>query len=121
MPKKTQPKQQLSEQPHFGPLLIVLVVLLLLLMGGLYLWWLVQSSVSIEVEEPFTRPTAEENNEPESTNAEAAVETLNALSPSDTLEAIEADLDGTIFDDLEDDFSTIEAELGREKSQPEDL
>ena len=66
-----------------------------------------------EINTPTTaaRPTAEENNEPESTKAEAEVETMQALSTSDSLSAIEADLDNTELDELDSELQAIETEL----------
>lgn len=98
-----------QETSHLGTVLAILIVILILLLGGLYLW-----GTTLNTEMPSLvpeRPTAEENNEPESNNAEAEVETQQAFSTSDTLEALEADLDSTNLDDLDAEFNAIEAEL----------
>lgn len=97
--------------PVLGPVLAVLIVVLVLLLGGLYLW-----GTTLQIDEPTytpaaTRPTAEENNEPESNNAEADVQTLDTMSTSDELDAIEADLDSTNLDTLDADLNAIDAEL----------
>lgn len=95
---------------HLGFILATLIVVLVLLLGGLYVWSTTLQPVDT-VEEAPTRPTAEENNEPESTNAEADVETAQALSTSDELSAIEADLESTNIADLDSDMTAIESEL----------
>lgn len=96
-----------------GPLLIGLTVLLVLILGGMYYWFSTLSEQAAAVPEPTPaeRPTAEENNEPESTTAEAEVETMQALSPSDEISAIEADLEATNLETLDVELDAIEAEL----------
>lgn len=96
-----------------GPLLAVLAVLLVVILGGMYLWL-----VSMNAPEPqptpapaVERPTPEENNEPESTTAEAQTESLQTVSTSDEIEAIEADLEATDLESLDAELEAIEAEL----------
>lgn len=91
--------------------LILLVVLLALIAAALYLWSTQLQTPQATVAPPPTRPSIEENNEPESTTAEAIVETQSALSPSTELDAIEADLSATLLPELETAFGSIEAEL----------
>lgn len=92
-----------------GPILVLLIVLLILIIGGMY-WWYTKLQG-----EPFlptpTRPTAEQNNEPESTTAEAQTETMQAVSTSDEINAIEADLETTNLDSLDTELQAIESEL----------
>lgn len=88
-----------------------LIVILVLLLGGLYLW---SSTMNQEIPIPSMsneRPTAEENNEPESNNAEADVETAAAMSTSDSLDAIEADLNSTELNDLDSGLNEIQIEM----------
>ncbi len=100
------------EKPsHLGAVLGVLIVILVLILGGLYLWGTTLNQDMNVLTEPATRPTAEENNEPESTKAEAEVETMQVLSTSDEINAIEADLDNTDLEDLDSELTSIEAEL----------
>lgn len=96
-----------------GPLLIGLTVLLVLILGGMYYWFSTLSEQATAVPEPTPaeRPTPEENNEPESTTAEAEVETMQALSPSDEISAIEADLEATNLETLDAELDAIAAEL----------
>lgn len=96
---------------HLGFVLATLIVVLILLLGGLYVWSTTLRAPEVTIDEEATRPTAEENNEPESTNAEADMETTGALSTSDELSAIEADLESTNTSDLDSDLTTIESEL----------
>jgi hypothetical protein len=105
-------EEPVTTNPNLLAIIIgVLVVVLVAIFGGLYLWG---SLISQEVAEPAptaVRPTAEENNEPESTTAEAEVETAAALSPSDSLSAIAADLENTDLDGLTTELNAIEAEF----------
>jgi len=105
-----------DNQIHTGPLLIVLCVLLIAVLVGLFLWGRSLNQTPVATNE-ITRPTAAENNEPESTTAEAATDTLGILSISTELSTIEADLEATIIDDPEDVFADIEATLGAPLSQ----
>lgn len=98
---------------YLGITLGALIVILVLLLGGLYLWSTTLGD-NIYIDSNATRPTAAENNEPESTNAEAEVETFQALSTSDELGAIEADLDSTNLDNLDTELITIEESLEAE-------
>lgn len=89
----------------------VLVVLLALILVGLYLWSTMLQNETPPPSEPATRPTAKENNEPESNNAEADVQALETMSTSDELSAIEADIESTDLDDIDAEMNQIEAEL----------
>ncbi len=98
---------------HRGLVLGILGVALLFILVGLFLWY--KSSQIVPAPEPVpTRPTPEMNNEPESTTAEAQVESLGAMSTSDELGAIEADLESTSLDSLESELIQIETELQAE-------
>lgn len=92
-----------------GPIILLLIFVLVLLLGGM-IWWYFET-INEPVVPTATRPTAEENNEPESTTAEARVETTQALSTSDNLSVIEADLAGTEEVALESEFAAIESVL----------
>lgn len=93
-----------------GPILILLFAILAALLGGIYYWY------TILMSEPLTatptRPTAEMNNEPESTTAEARTSATDVVSTSDELDAIQADIESTRFDDIDDGFAAIETEIG---------
>jgi hypothetical protein len=93
-----------------GPILLILIFLLVLILGGMFWWYYSLTNPGVEPLDVL-RPTAEENNEPESTTAEAEVETMQAISTSDELGAIEADLFGTDIEVLDDDFAAIESVL----------
>lgn len=97
---------------QLGVILGILIVVLVLILGGLYIWGSTLSQAPAPTPENVpTRPTAEENNEPESTNAEAEVETMGALSTSNEIEAIEADIESTDLDALDAELDAIDAEL----------
>lgn len=95
-----------SHHSHIGPILGVLVLILILVLAGLYVWGGMLSKEQVEVEQRQII-----NNEPETPRAEADVHILQTTSPSDELEAIEADLDGTDLDSLDAELTAIEAEL----------
>jgi cytoskeletal protein RodZ len=93
------------------PVLLILIIIMLTgVLAGL-LWWayeLLKVETPTEVIPDVVRPTPEENNEPESTKAEAEVETIQAISSSDELPDIKADLDATNIKDLDSELQTIE-------------
>ncbi len=93
-----------------GPILILLFAILLALLGGIYYWYTILMSEPIIA--PATRPTAEMNNEPESTTAEARTGATDVVSTSDELDAIQADIESTRFEDIDDGFTAVENELG---------
>ncbi|MFT5849475.1 MAG: hypothetical protein ACI9H6_000283 [Patiriisocius sp.] len=96
---------------HLGVILGVLIVILVLILGGLYLWGTSLTAPGVIETAPVERPTVEENNEPESTTAEAQVETMQAVSTSNEIEAIEADIESTDLDALDAELNAIDAEL----------
>ena len=93
-----------------GPILVLLVILLLAILGGMYRWFVLLDN-DIPAIPAGLRPSAEENNEPESTSAEARAEAMGVVSNSNEIPAIEADIDSTELDTLESDLNAIEAEL----------
>lgn len=93
-----------------GPLLIILALLLVLILGGMYYWFGTMTTTPEPTPE-ITRPTAEENNEPESTTAEAQTDMMLVTSPSDEITAIEADLETTNMDSLDAELQAIDAEI----------
>lgn len=97
--------------PVNGIIIAVLAILLIAILAGMY-YWFSQLTNQVEIPAPVVeRPTAEENNEPESTTAEATVETQSALSTSDEIAAIEADIEATDLDALDAELTAIDAEL----------
>ena len=102
-----------GEKKHsiFGPIIAVLIVLLILVLGGLYMMSESLFTTPTVAPTPIERPTAEENNEPESNNAEADVQALQTVSTSDTLDAIEADVESTDLEELDAELNAIDAEL----------
>lgn len=107
----TTPPTKEDSNAVSGLVIAVLAILLIAILGGMYVWF---SQLTNEVAAPapaVERPTAEENNEPESTTAEAAVATQGALSTSDEIAAIEADIEATDLDGLDAELTAIDAEL----------
>lgn len=93
-----------------APLLFTLIVLLLVILSGMYYWFGTLEQPQ-EVAPVVERPTAEENNEPESTTAEAQTETILTTSPSDEITAIEADIESTELESLDAELNAIDAEI----------
>ena len=95
-----------------APLLFILTLLLIVILGGMYYWF---GKLNMEAQQPLPapteRPSAEENNEPESTTAEAQTEVIETTSTSDEVTAIEADLESTDLDSLDAEMNAIEAEI----------
>lgn len=92
-----------------GPILILLFTILLALLGGIYYWYTILMNESVTP--AVSRPTAEMNNEPESTTAEARTGATDVVSTSDELDALQADIESTSFDDIDDGFTAIENEI----------
>ncbi len=93
-----------------GPILVLLVILLVAILGGMYRWFVLLDN-DISAIPAGLRPTAEQNNEPESTTAEARVEAMGVVSNSNEIPAIEADIESTELESLESELNAIEAEL----------
>lgn len=114
MPENSSPQSTDEHQSKIigGPILLLLTVLLILVLGGMYYWF---SSLSIQepilLPEPAQRPSLEENNEPESTTAEAQTETIQTLSTSDELDTIIADLEATDLENIDTELQAIDAEI----------
>jgi hypothetical protein len=94
-----------------GPILVLLATILLVLLGALYYWFTILNANPTPAPTTSERPTREENNEPESTTAEAQADTLQVVSTSDEIEAIEADVEATNLDSLDAELNAIDAEL----------
>ena len=95
---------------------LVLFGIILLLIGilGTLLWWgstLLTPELDQTNNTEALRPTPEENNEPESTTAEARVQALQTVSSSDEISAIEADLMSTTVGDIESELRAIDTLL----------
>lgn len=106
------PSAQKSAVP--GPVILVLGLLLLAILIGLYLWFTSMVEQTQQVEPVIERPTDEQNNEPESTTAEAQTDNLQTVSTSDEISAIEADIEATELEALDAEMNAIEAELNAE-------
>jgi uncharacterized protein HemX len=98
-----------KDTTHLGIILGILIVLLVLILGGLYLWGTTLQNIP-EIQE-VQRPADEENNEPESTTAEAQVQALETVSTSNEIDAIEADIESTNLDELDAELEAIDAEM----------
>lgn len=94
-----------------GPILVLLIALLLAVLGGMFYWFSMLGKGGVVISPTSLRPTAEQNNEPESTTAEAHAEAYGVVSTSDEIPAIEADVEGTNLDSLDSELDAIEAEI----------
>lgn len=111
---RSVPATEDKHSPLSGGIIVVLLFILLFILGGLYVWFteLITLPTATSESTPIVeRPTAAENNEPESTTAEAAVATQQALSTSDELIAIEADILATDLESLDAELDAIDAEF----------
>lgn len=101
-----------DDQAALPIVLGVIIILLVLVLAGLYLWGTTLRGVPTPTDtSAIGRPTAEENNEPESNTADAQVEALETVSTSNTLEAIEADVESTNLDAIDAELGAIDAEF----------
>ncbi|NCN11976.1 hypothetical protein GW937_01485 [Candidatus Kaiserbacteria bacterium] len=94
-----------------GPILLILTLLLVLILGGMYYWFSTLTTTPVTPTPEVVRPTPGQNNEPESTTAEAQTDMTLVTSPSDELSTIEADLEATNLDGLDAALQNIETEL----------
>lgn len=103
---RTPPQYTNPHHSQTGVVLGILIVLLVIILGGLYLW-----GASLSKESAL--PTVPEiiNDEPETPRADADVQMLKTVSPSDELDAIEADLESTNLDILGTEIDTLDNEL----------
>lgn len=91
------------------PIIILLFLILVAILAGLYYWYVLVTKP--EMIDTLLRPTIEQNNEPESTTAEARTGTTDVVSTSDEIDALKADLDSTQFEDIDTLVAPIESEL----------
>ncbi len=101
----------MPENPLSAPVIALLAIALVGLLGLLYVWFASMQNAPAEPAPEATRPSAADNNEPESTTAEAQVGNFQVVSNSDELSAIEADLESTNLDALDAELTAIDAEL----------
>lgn len=97
---------------HLGPILGVLIIMLVLILSGLYIW-----GGMLNEEAEREAPNTLINNEPETPRANVDTQILDTTSPSDELDAIEADISNTNIDSLDTDLTAIDVELGIPVSQ----
>ncbi len=103
-----------TDIPHreFGIIIWLLIGVLALLLIGLFLWYRSLETQTVRAPLDATRPSAAENQEPESRNAVVDVDTFRTMSNSDELKTIDADLESTRLDSLAAEQTAIENELG---------
>lgn len=113
MPEGSKQKRAPDAVPEreFGIILWLLIGVLALLLVGFFLWYLSLEEATPDRDSGAARPTAAENQEPESRNAVVDVDTFNTMSTSDTLPAIEADLESTDLSTLDRERTAIENAL----------
>lgn len=97
------------KQKRLALLFVLTLGLLVLLLISSYLWQ--HRSTQPTLVDDSTRPSREENNEPESTTAEAQADALLVVSTSNEVTAIEADIASTDLSNIHSEFTAIEAEF----------
>lgn len=102
--------EPIHKSTHLIAIIGIAILILILTILALYLFDRNLEQQAINAPQ-VTRPSAEENQEPESANARADVTALDALSPSDEISAIEADLESTLLSDIDTELQAIETEL----------
>lgn len=106
MTNPTTPNETITKKSSWPKLFLILLII------SLIFFFFFRSAPPPNDRSTTLRPTPETNREPESPTAYAEVQTLNTLSPSDELSAIEADLKSTNLDILNKEMVIIENELG---------
>jgi hypothetical protein len=110
LPGNTSTTTNTTHNPVFGLIIALLFLTLVLVLGGLLLWYRTTLTEPTMVL-PTDRPTPAENNEPESTTAEARSDAATVVSTSHELDAIEADIKSTDLTSVETDLTAIDADL----------
>ncbi len=93
-----------------APIIILLFLILVAILAGFYYWYTLVMQDQV-IPSANIRPTAEQNNEPESTTAEARTGLMDVVSTSDELDAIKADAQSTNLEDLTSEITPIETDL----------
>lgn len=96
-----------SHNSSLGLILGTLLIILVIILVGLYVWGAMLSEQPIAEQNKRVIP----NNEPETPRAMADTQILQTVSSSDSLEAIEADVDSTPLDSLDAELEEIDHEL----------
>lgn len=106
-PEQGMPPQMPQEETHrapMGPIIGVIIVVAVLAIGGLYYW-----GAQLNEQQDFLME--EEMEDGDMANDAPTPEELRAQSDSDELEAIEADLEASNFNQLDAELAEIESEL----------
>lgn len=99
-PSQMPPMQGNVEKKSAGPLVAVIIILALIIIGGLYF-------LKTRSNQNMYAPSAETAG----TNEDSITASLNQQGASDELNSIEADLNATNLDNLDQGAAVIEAEL----------
>ncbi len=111
MPTENNATPDLDSSRPISKNLIFMLLGLLVLVGGLLAYWFLVLNSPVETPNPSLRPPLENNAEPETPTATAQTESFGAMSTSDEITAIEADIESTNLDSLEAEMMQIDAEL----------
>lgn len=103
------PKTQLGS-------ILFLGVVLLAILAGLFYWYQLSNQVPVATPAPM-RPSVEQNAEPETPTATAQTDSFGAMSTSDEITAIEADIESTNLDSLDSELGQIDATLEAQAAQ----
>lgn len=102
----TAPVFHIAHHAKLGPILAMLVLVLALILGGLFLWGKMLADKA-----HMSPPPPIVNNEPETPRAEADTQILGTVSTSDEIGAIEADLESTRLDLIDQDLQSVDNEF----------
>jgi len=94
-PNQMPPMQGQTNKKSIGPLVAVIIILALIIIGGLY----------------FLKERSSQQVYVPATTSDSITDSLNQQSSSDDLNSIEADLNATDIDNLDQGAATVEAEL----------
>ena len=91
-------------------LILILSVALIAILAGIFYWYQMSNNAPVATPAPM-RPSVEQNAEPETPTATAQTESFGAMSTSDEITALEADIDSTNLDSLDSELGQIDATL----------
>lgn len=106
--EQSQMEQNQNEQPEMsppaeddnnrlGPIVGVIIIVALIILGGLYMWNVSRDKVPEEIPD---------------VSSDSVVQELGSQGSTDGINPIQADIDTTDLDTLDEAFAEIEAELG---------
>lgn len=108
---QNQPTKKSSGDSFLSKYWLPIILILVIVATALIYYFFFYVKTPTPIPETNLRPSLETNQEPESTTAKAEIQAFGAMSTSNELNSIEADLLGTDLTNLETEIPAIDSEL----------